>query len=201
MTVPIFKLKKFIFLIKKNVDFNFKCDNNSYIVLYQNILILQGGIMPNINLLRIDNRLIHGQVATSWVQHSNSNLLVVPNDSVCNDKMRQTLMDMAAPQGIGTRYFSIQKTIEIIDKASPKQFIALIVETPQDALRLIEGGIKVEKINIGNMHMSQGKKQISKAVCVDEDDVMAFKKLAALGIKLEVQRVPTESMENLLDLI
>lgn len=110
-------------------------------------------------------------------------------------------MDMAAPQGIGTRYFSIQKTIEIIDKASPKQFIALIVETPQDALRLIEGGIKVEKINIGNMHMSQGKKQISKAVCVDEDDVMAFKKLAALGIKLEVQRVPTESMENLLDLI
>lgn len=157
--------------------------------------------MPNINLLRIDNRLIHGQVATAWTNHSGSNLLLVANDSVAEDKMRQTLMNMAAPQGIQTRFFTIQKTIDIIDKASPKQFIALIVETPTDALKLIQGGIKIKKINIGNMHMEPGKKQISKAVCVDQKDIDAFKKLSELGIKLEIQRVPTESVEDILKLI
>ncbi|WP_293961133.1 PTS N-acetylgalactosamine transporter subunit IIB [uncultured Fusobacterium sp.] len=152
---------------------------------------------PNIVLTRIDNRLIHGQVATAWTQYSGANLLLVANDDVAGNTTRQSLMNIAAPKGVQTRFFSIQKTIDVIFKASPKQLIALIVETPQDVLRLVKGGVPIKKLNVGNMHMSEGKKQITKAVCVDEDDLNTFKELRNLGVEIEIQRVPTEAIEDI----
>lgn len=157
--------------------------------------------MPNIVLTRIDNRLIHGQVATAWTQYSGANLLLVPNDDVAVNITRQNLMNLAAPKGVQTRYFSIQKTIDIIHKAADRQLIAIIAETPQDVVKLVEGGVPITKVNVGNMHMSEGKKQISKAVCVDESDIKAFLRLKELGVEVEIQRVPTESKDNIWELI
>ena len=55
----------------------------------------------------------------------------------------------------------------------------------------------IKKVNIGNMHMAEGKRQVSKAVCVDDSDVAAFRRLQELGVELEIRRVPSESAENL----
>lgn len=157
-----------------------------------------GGIdMANIILTRIDNRLIHGQVATQWTSSIGANLILVANDEVAGDKMRQRLMDMAAPQSATTRYFTIQKTIDIIHNASARQKIFIICETPQDVLKLVEGGVPIEKVNIGNMHMSTGKKQVVGSVAVDQDDVDTFKKLQDLNVELEIRRVPSERSEQL----
>ncbi len=153
--------------------------------------------MPNIVLTRIDNRLIHGQVATMWSSSVGANLLLVANDEVSKNEFRQGLMDMAAPSFAQTRYFSIEKTINIINRASESQHIAIICENPQDVLKLVEGGVPIKKVNIGNMHMAQGKRQVSKAVCVDDNDVDAFKKLKVLGVELEIRRVPSESAESI----
>lgn len=153
--------------------------------------------MPNIVLTRIDNRLIHGQVATMWSSSVGANLLLVANDEVSKNEFRQGLMDMAAPSFAQTRYFSIEKTINIINRASESQHIAIICETPQDVLKLVEGGVPIKKVNIGNMHIAQGKRQVSKAVCIDDNDVDAFKKLKALGVELEIRRVPSESAESI----
>ncbi|MGB6127811.1 MAG: PTS N-acetylgalactosamine transporter subunit IIB [Psychrilyobacter sp.] len=155
----------------------------------------------NLVLTRIDNRLIHGQVATAWTQHSGANLLVVPNDKISTNTTRQNLMNMATPAGVESRFFTIKKTIDILHKAADRQIIALIVETPQDVLSLVKGGIPIKVVNIGNMHMSEGKIQISKSVCVDENDIKTLKKLNELGVKLEIQRVPTESKEDIMSLI
>ena len=67
---------------------------------------------PNILLTRIDNRLVHGQVATQWNSTLGSNLILVANDDVASNTMRQNLMKMAAPAGVATRFFSLQKTID-----------------------------------------------------------------------------------------
>lgn len=153
--------------------------------------------MANILLTRIDNRLIHGQVATQWTGSIGANLILVANDKVSEDKVRQGLMDMAAPSGVATRYFSIQKTIEIIHKAADRQKIFIIVETPEDALKLVEGGVEIKKVNIGNMHMSEGKRQVATSVAVDDEDITAFKKLEEHGVKLEIQRVPSTGVEDI----
>ena len=123
--------------------------------------------MPNIVLTRIDNRLIHGQVATMWSSSVGANLLLVANDEVCTNEFRQGLMDMAAPSFAQTRYFSIEKTINIIHKASDYQYIAIICETPQDVVRLVEGGVPIKKVNIGNMHMAEGKRQVYRTFRCD----------------------------------
>ncbi len=152
--------------------------------------------MPNILLTRIDNRLIHGQVATQWSKVVGANLLLVANDEVATDELRQNLMDMAAPAFAQTRYFSVEKTINVIHKANDSQLIFLICDNPQDVLRLVKGGVPIKKLNIGNMHMAEGKRQVSKAVCVNDEDVAAFKELKALGVEIEIRRVPTESVED-----
>ena len=82
-------------------------------------------------------------------------------------------------------------------KASPAQHIAIICETPQDVLRLVEGGVPIKKVNIGNMHMADGKRQVATSVAVDDDDVATFKKLQDLGVELEIKRVPDTPVENL----
>ena len=92
--------------------------------------------MPNILLTRIDNRLVHGQVGVTWVNHLGANLIVVANDEVSKDPVQQNLMEMVIPDAIGIRFFSIQKTIDVIHKAAPRQKIFLVVRNPQDALRL-----------------------------------------------------------------
>lgn len=151
---------------------------------------------PNIILTRIDNRLIHGQVATQWNSTLQANLILVANDKVAGDKMRQGLMDMAAPAGVATRYFTIDKTIEVIHKASPKQRIFIVAENPEDVLKMVKGGVPIKKLNIGNMHMSEGKRQVATTVAVDDADVDAFRQLKDLGVELSIQRVPSTAVES-----
>lgn len=153
--------------------------------------------MPNIVLTRIDNRLIHGQVATQWTNVIGANLILVANDDVAGNKMRQSLMDMAAPNGVATRYFTIEKTISVIHKAADRQKIFIVCENPQDVLKLVEGGVPITKVNIGNMHMSEGKRQVATVVSVDDSDVEAFRKLREKGVELEIRKVPQEPAENI----
>lgn len=152
--------------------------------------------MPNIVLTRIDNRLIHGQVATQWCGVIGANLILVANDVVANDTLRQGLMDMAAPSYAQTRYWTIEKTINTIHKASDAQKIFIVCENPTDVLKLVEGGVPITKCNIGNMHMSEGKRQVATSVAVDDKDVEAFCKLRELGVELNIQRVPDIAKED-----
>ena len=152
---------------------------------------------PNILLTRIDNRLIHGQVATQWNSTLGANLILVANDDVAGNKMRQNLMNMAAPTGVATRFFSLQKTIDVIHKASPKQHIFLVAENPSDVLTLVKGGVPIRRVNIGNMHMSEGKRQVATSVAVDDADLAAFKELQDLGVELEIRRVPSTPAEDI----
>ena len=153
--------------------------------------------MPNIILTRIDNRLVHGQVATQWCGAIGANLILVANNEVAGNKMRQGLMDMAAPSYAARRYWTIEKPCATLHKANDKQKIFIVCETPTDVLRLVEGGVPLKKVNIGNMHMAEGKRQVAGSVAVDDKDVAAFAKLRELGVELEIRRVPSEASESI----
>lgn len=104
---------------------------------------------------------------------------------------------MAAPAYAATRYWTLDKTISTIHKANSKQLIFIVCETPSDVLKLVEGGVPIKKVNIGNMHMAEGKRQVVGSVAVNDKDVEAFRKLRELGVELEIRRVPTEGTENI----
>jgi PTS system N-acetylgalactosamine-specific IIB component len=157
--------------------------------------------MANIVLSRIDERLVHGQVGVQWVGFADANIVVVVNDEVAEDTIQQNLMGMVLADGIAVRFWTVQKTVDTIHKATDRQRILLVCRTPKEFRQLVEGGVPITNINVGNMHYVEGKKQISKTVSVDAGDVEGFQKLKALGVSCTVQGVPTESATDLFTLI
>lgn len=156
---------------------------------------------PNILMTRIDNRLIHGQVGVTWTNSLGANLVVVANDEASADPVAQSLMDMVVSDDVQTRYFTLQKTIDVIHKAADRQKIFIVCKTPQDVLTLVKGGVPIKFVNVGNMHFSEGKKQIHKTVSVDDADINAFRELDKLGVTCEIRRVPDETGESVSKLI
>ena len=146
--------------------------------------------MPNILLTRIDNRLVHGQVGVTWTKTIGANLLLVA-DEACNDQLQQQLMSVTAKSsGAGIRFFSIEKTAAIIGRAAPNQKIFIICKTPADVRRLVEAGVELKDVNVGNMHFSEGKRSLSKKVYVDDQDMEDLKFLVSKGINVYIQDVP-----------
>lgn len=152
----------------------------------------------NILLTRIDNRLVHGQVGVTWTSTIGANLLVVVDDEVAGDDIQQKLMGMTADTyGFGIRFFSIEKTINVIGKAAPHQKIFLICRTPATARKLVEGGVPLKDVNVGNMHFSEGKRQISNKVYVNAQDLEDLHFIKKNHINVFIQDVPGDQKENI----
>lgn len=159
--------------------------------------------MPNIKLVRVDNRLIHGQVAIAWTASVQANIIVVVDDVVSQDTMQQNLLKMSTPPGVAVRFFSIDKTIEVINKATPTQHILLLARTPIALAKLVESGIEVDNIIVANMHEGEGKKLLIEqhAIYVDKEELDSFKYLASRNINISAQMIPTTSKDNLIPFI
>lgn len=148
---------------------------------------------PKILLTRIDDRFIYGQDVELWNEAVGSNLVLIVNDEIAADSRQWAPMRVAAPEGVWTRFFSVQRTIDIIHTATPRQWILIMVASPADALALVKGGVSITKISIGHMQAGEGKRPITPAVAVSDADVAALKELQALGIELEIRYLPSSN--------
>ena len=146
---------------------------------------------PKILLTRIDDRFIYGQDTGLWNEAIGSNLVLIVNDEIAADSRKWAPMRIAAPEGVWARFFSVQRTIDIIHTATPRQWILIMVASPADALALAKGGVPITKISIGHMQAGEGKRSVTSAVAVDDADVAAFKELQELGIELEIRYLPS----------
>lgn len=131
---------------------------------------------PNIVAFRIDERLVHGQ-GQLWIKTLGVNTVIVANDAAAADPMQQALMKAVIPKTIAMRFFTVQHTCDIIMKASPKQVIFIICKTPEDALKLVAGGVPVKEINVGNIHKAPGKEEISPYIALGPEDKAALREL------------------------
>lgn len=149
-------------------------------------------------LARVDTRLLHGQVATTWTKTTNPNRIIVVSDSVAHDDLRKKMIEQAAPPGVRANVVPIDKMIQVAkDPRFGNTKAMLLFETPQDALRAIEGGVDIKEINIGSMAHSIGKVVVNKAIAMDMNDVEIIEKIKAKGITFDVRKVPSDSKENI----
>ena len=156
----------------------------------------------NIGLARIDDRLIHGQVATRWTKETNVTRIIVVSDEVAADTVRKTLLTQVAPPGVTAHVVDVAKMIRVYN--NPKYAgdrVMLLFTNPTDVERIVEGGVKITSVNIGGMAFRQGKTQVNNAISVDEKDIEAFKKLNERGIELEARKVSTDQKLKMMDLI
>lgn len=150
-----------------------------------------------IRLSRIDDRLIHGQVVTVWAKEAGAERIIIVSKEVANDEIRKTLVKQAAPPGIKVNIVDVDKAVKVFN--NPKyqnETVFYLFTNPTEVLEMVENNIPIKSINIGGMQFKDGKKQVTKAVSVDGEDVSAFRKLAALGVDLDLRVLATDPKIN-----
>lgn len=163
---------------------------------------LAPGEHMKIGLVRIDDRLIHGQVATRWTKETNVTRIIVVSDEVAKDQVRKTLLTQVAPPGVTAHVVDVDKMVRVWN--NPKyggDRVMLLFTNPTDVLRIVEQGVEIKSVNIGGMAFRQGKTQVNNAVSVDEKDIAAFRKLNERNIELEVRKVSNDPKLKMMDLI
>ena len=155
-----------------------------------------------IGLARIDDRLIHGQVATRWTKETKVNRIIVVNDEVDKDTVRKTMLKQAAPPGVTAHVVNVAKMVRVYNNPEYNDDrVMLLFTNPTDALYLVEAGLDIKSVNIGGMAYREGKKQITSAVSVDDKDIAAFQKLASLNVELDVRKVSNDRQADMIDLL
>lgn len=146
-------------------------------------------------LARIDTRLLHGQVATTWTRTTQPTRIIIVSDAVAKDDLRKKLIKQAAPPGVKAHVVPVKKMIELAkdDQHFGGQRAMLLFENPQDVLRAVEGGVPLKTINVGSMAHSPGKVQPNKVLAFSQDDIDTFNKLKELGLKFDVRKVPNDT--------
>ena len=153
----------------------------------------------NCVFMRIDSRLIHGQVAGSWVNHVGPQTLIAASDSAANDELRKELLLQVGPASARTNVLGVDKTIRVYynpDYEGMKTMI--VVEQPEDALALIKAGITVKELNVGGVTFKPGMKQVSEAVYASDEHLAVYKELADMGVPMILQQVPNSHRTELM---
>lgn len=149
--------------------------------------------MKGIIHIRIDDRLIHGQVATRWSTGLGASRIMVANDKVASDDMQKSILRMVAPPGIATSIISKETAAtNILAGKYAAQKVLMVLKNPMDAVDLMDKGLEIKEINVGNMAKRDDATQIKKSISVTEEEIKAFKVLMERGVKITARMVPDE---------
>ncbi len=157
--------------------------------------------MENIELVRIDDRMLHGQVVSTWLKDYSIEQVLIINDKAANDPIQKSVAGLAAPKEVKVHLFRVDQFIDILKKTPIKRKTMLIFTTSTDVLKLVENGLDIKEVNVGGMRYNENRKRLSKAVSVTPEEEEAFKKLIEKDIKVFIQMIPKSDeslMKNLL---
>ncbi len=147
----------------------------------------------SVELVRIDDRLVHGQVVEGWLKAQRITHVVVASDTVAADETQKALYYLAIPQGTTLECLSLVETaVAWTSKAWQKGRVLVLVSGPQDVQTLVQKGAQIKSVNVGGMHYKEGRVQVLKAVSLNDQDVAVLKVLASKGIVLEARPLPLD---------
>lgn len=155
----------------------------------------------SVKFCRIDDRLIHGQVVTTWVNVHKIEQVIIINEAVEQDKIQSSVLKMSVPPNIKLHIFSPEKFLEIIDKNPITRATMLLFSSPFDVEKLVNAGYPIPKLNVGGMRGNETRYQITKAVFVTPEERKVFERLMALGMDVEIQMVPIEAPVKMSEVI
>lgn len=155
-----------------------------------------------VKLMRIDERLIHGQVVTGWSKLLSVNAIVVGNDKAANDTVISMTLKMAAPQGMKAAIKTVEGAIALLNDPRAKDMaILVIVDNPVDAFRIAKEVPGIPEINVGNFGRlnkeEKSRKTLSKGFFANDEEIAQFKELLKLGIPCNVQMTSNQGKERL----
>ncbi|MBF0806065.1 MULTISPECIES: PTS sugar transporter subunit IIB [unclassified Streptococcus] len=151
---------------------------------------------------RIDGRLIHGQVANLWASKLNISRIMVIDDEVAQNDIEKAGLKLAVPPGVRLSILPVAKAAANINAGKyDSQRLMIVARKPDRFLELVENGVALEELNVGNMSQSDETRSITRSVNVTDKDVEDFKELHAKGVKLYHQMVPNDGAEDFMALL
>jgi fructoselysine and glucoselysine-specific PTS system IIB component len=146
-----------------------------------------------IKLTRIDDRLVHGQVAMTWTPALGADCLIVANDKVAKDEFMKMTLGLAKPASAKLLIKSLADTVTFLnDPRSQSLKILVLVNSIKDAAALANEVSEIQSVNFGGIRTKEGTRSIAKAISVTDDDIATIKEMLAKGLELEVRQVPTD---------
>ncbi|MDF3335693.1 PTS system mannose/fructose/N-acetylgalactosamine-transporter subunit IIB [Lacticaseibacillus rhamnosus] len=149
--------------------------------------------------VRIDGRLIHGQVARIWTGALQATRIMVVGEAVAHDDLEKTALKLAKPSEVSLSILPPDRAAtNFLNHRYDSQRVFIVTREPEALLELANAGVAIKEINIGNMPSGEGRSQIYKSVSIDDKDAATFKELSNKGIRLYHQMVPNDSQEDFL---
>lgn len=145
-------------------------------------------------MLRVDHRLIHGQVALSWTASLNADAILIPDDAVVNDPIQKTTLKMAAPTGIKVVIKNLDDSVEAINSGkTDKYHLFIVAKTVQAAAELASRCKIITEVNLGNVAQKPGSTQLTKSVYLTTEEKQYVNQMIDQGISVFTQQVPTDT--------
>ncbi|MGC9398918.1 MAG: PTS system mannose/fructose/N-acetylgalactosamine-transporter subunit IIB [Anaerolineae bacterium] len=158
--------------------------------------------MKEWGLVRIDDRLIHGQVIAVWCKHKKFERIVIIDDQVASDTFMQQVLKMAAPPNLTVDVYGVEEAVKILRQDDVKaETTMLLMKTPETARRLFDQGVTYEALNVGGMGSGPGRKNVFKNIAMSKEDVATLKYLMDQGVKITLLTVPGEKSKAFSDLV
>ncbi|EQF26139.1 PTS system sorbose subIIB component family protein [Clostridioides difficile CD160] len=155
-----------------------------------------------IKLVRVDHRLIHGQVAFTWTKFLSTDCILIASDELLKDELRMAGLRMAKPSNVKLVMKSIEDSVKALNSGVTDKYNLLILcESVEDVYRLAKEVKAIKSINLGGTKSADNRENISKAVHVSKDDINMIKELDSEGVNVFVQLVPDDDATNVMKLI
>lgn len=156
--------------------------------------------MP-IVLVRVDDRLIHGQILEGWLPSTRAQEVLIANDELADDPMQVMIMQTAIPCPIRLIVDSVDRIAALLlDAQDPETRRMVIVDNPSDALRLKRAGVQFDRLNLGNLRSGQLTTSLSRSVVVGDECLEVLWNIVQEGVRVNIQSVPFEKPVDVSDL-
>jgi PTS system mannose-specific IIB component len=150
---------------------------------------------PGVALIRVDNRLVHGQVLEAWLPALDAHGVLVADDEAAGNVLARSAMALAIPPKVQFQVLKVSAAADLLrpgGKGVPGVRTLLLVRDVRDALALGESGVAIPRLNLGNVHFANGRRQVAPSVYLDEGEMDALSRLSSLGTEVEARAVPGE---------
>lgn len=149
--------------------------------------------------VRIDDRLIHGQVCGFWIPQYNLERIAIVDDEIVNDQARKTALKFGCPEKCKLSIFNVDSAVDKFNRNIDAGIrVMILVSSPIPLLKMVEKGYQIKEITVGNMSTKPNAKQVRKTIFVSPEEKEAFIKLAEHGVNIISQMVPSEPRENII---
>lgn len=150
---------------------------------------------PGVALIRVDNRLVHGQVLEAWLPALDAHGILVADDEAASNVLARSAMALAIPPKASFQVERVSAAADLLrpgGRGAPGVRTLLLVRDVRDAVALRELGVPIPRLNVGNVHFANGRRQVAPTVYLDAGEMKALARLAAGGTEIDVRAVPSE---------